>query len=102
MLAKAQEIDPIQQQLHHLRSQFIAGLPQRMDQILQASNQTERLFHLHRLTGASACYEMDKILRASKEAELTCSGNDLSLTELDAALNRLVDCVKTVTSGTLA
>jgi len=59
----------VQAAFARLRSQFVAGLPQRWAQIVSAPQGPLRVAGLHRLTGAAGSYGLLALADAARQAE---------------------------------
>jgi hypothetical protein len=68
----------VQAAFARLRSQFLAGLPQRWAEIVSAPPGPMRVAALHRLTGAAGSYGLMALCDAARQAEMA-RGTDSTL-----------------------
>jgi hypothetical protein len=68
----------VQAAFARLRSQFLAGLPQRWAEIVSAPAGPSRAAGLHRLTGAAGSYGLAALAGAARQAEVA-GGTDEAL-----------------------
>ena len=74
----------VQAAFAHLRTQFMAGLPQRWLDIQAAPTGLLQQAALHRLAGAAGSYGLSALGEAARQAEAQCEADDAAT--LQAAL----------------
>lgn len=73
-----------------IQQTFVAGLPQRLQEIEQAPDATARHAALHRLAGAAGGYGFDELGALARAAMQVESGTDA---QWQAALQRLAQAI---------
>ena len=85
----------VQEAFARLRERFVAGLPQRWQEIESAESGGALQAALHRLVGAAASYGLGPLGDAAREAETLArqAPTDATPEALAAALRRLHRCI---------
>lgn len=81
-------------QFRTIQQLFLAGLPKRMEDILQATELQARYTALHRLTGAAGGYGFDVLSAFAREAMEALDADKAE--RLQAALTRLEEVAKSI------